>query len=145
MIHPISHAATMKVLGLRHPRNAMSSVAPRLEMCGPRLFLVIILLYILHGRVIFRLRLFSAQSRFRNFIDTLVATTDEVLIAHSRNTPASTERESTQSRVFPVTLAWSVAQRASRDINIQAAIEHVTSFLLVNSHSHTVRQSWAKQ
>jgi hypothetical protein len=87
----------------------------------------------------------SAQPKFRNFIEQLVKTTDDVIIAPLRNISVSSERQRTQSRIFPVALAWSVSQRASRDIKIQAAIEHVTSFLLVNLSSHTVRQSRPKQ
>ena len=87
-------------------------------------------------RVDSRVALFSARSKFRNLIERLVTTTDEVISAHSRET---------QPRISPVTLAWSVSQRTSRDINVQGAIEHVTSFLLLNLFSHIVQQSWAKQ
>lgn len=87
----------------------------------------------------------SAQPKFRYLIEQLVKTTDEVIIAPLRDISVSSESQRTQARIFPVALAWSVSQRASRDINIQAAIEHVTSFLLVNLSSYTVRQSWAKQ
>ncbi|KAH9998770.1 hypothetical protein BJV77DRAFT_980342 [Russula vinacea] len=62
-------------------------------------------------------------SIFRDLIENLVTTTDEVINAHSR------EMQPQQSLV---TLAWSVSQRASHDINVQAAIERVTSFLLLN-------------
>jgi hypothetical protein len=89
--------------------------------------------------------LFPAQPKFRHLINKLVATTDGVIIAHSRKIVASSEAQRTQPRMSLVPLAWSVSQRASRDINIQTAIECVTSFLLMNSLSHTVRQSWAKQ
>ena len=82
----------------------------------------------------------SAQPKFRDLIDKLVATTDEVII--SRNTSAS-EVQRSQSRMSPVTLAWSVSQRASRDINIQTAMQCVTLFLLSNPFSHIIRQSWA--
>jgi hypothetical protein len=88
--------------------------------------------------------LFSAQPRLRNFIEKLVTTTDEVIVAHSRNISSSSEAQRTQPRILPVALAWSVSQRASRDINIQATIERVSSFLFMNLFSHTVRQSWAK-
>jgi hypothetical protein len=91
------------------------------------------------------LTLFSVQPRFRDSIVRLVATADEVIIGHySRNVSASSEAQRTQSRMSPVTLAWSVSQRASRGINVQAAIECVTSFLPWNFFSHTIRQSWAK-
>jgi hypothetical protein len=95
-------------------------------------------------RVVSHLTLFSAQPRFGDLIVKLVATTDEVIIGHSRNIPASSEAQRTQPRISPVTLAWSVSQRASRGINVQAAIECVTSLLLLNFFSHTIRQSWAK-
>jgi hypothetical protein len=78
---------------------------------------------VLHGA------LFSVRSKFRDLIEKLVTTTDEVINAHSRET---------QPQISPVTLAWSVSQRTSRDINIRAAIERVTSFLLLNMFSHTV-------
>jgi hypothetical protein len=84
---------------------------------------------------------FSAQPRFGDLIVKLVATTDEVVIGHSHDISVSSEA---QSRVSPVTLAWSVSQRASRGINVEAAIECVTSFLLLNLFSHTIRQSWEK-
>ncbi|KAI0270895.1 hypothetical protein BGY98DRAFT_230897 [Russula aff. rugulosa BPL654] len=44
-------------------------------------------------------------------------------MGHSRDISASPEAQRTQSRMSPVTLAWSVSQRASCSINIQAAIE----------------------
>ena len=95
--------------------------------------------------VVSHLTLFSVQPRFRDLIVRLVATTDEVITGHySRNVSASSEAQRTQSRMSPVTLAWSVSQRASRGINVQAAIECVTSFLPLNLSSHTIRQSWAK-
>jgi hypothetical protein len=92
-------------------------------------------------------RLFPAQPKFRHLINKLVAKTDGVIIAHSRNISAPSEAQRTQPRLSPVSLAWSVSQRASRDINVQAAIECVTSLLLLNLFlsSHTVRQSWTKQ
>jgi hypothetical protein len=105
-------------------------------MCGPRLFPVIILPPC--RRVVLHLNftLFSAQPRFGDLIDKLVATTDEVIYDQSSNISASSEAQTlpqrTQSRMSPVTLAWSVSQRASRGINIQTTIECVTSFLLLN-------------
>ncbi|KAF8489076.1 hypothetical protein F5888DRAFT_1210533 [Russula emetica] len=65
----------------------------------------------------------STQPKFRGLINKLVATTDGVIIAHSRNVSAPSEAQRTQPRLSPVSLAWSVSQRASRDINVQAAIE----------------------
>jgi hypothetical protein len=88
---------------------------------------------------------FSARQRFRDLIEKLVTTTDEVIIAHSRHVSASSEAQMMPPRIFPVPLAWSVSQRTSRDINAQAAIERVTPFLLLNLFSYTVQQSWAKQ
>ncbi|KAH9998769.1 hypothetical protein BJV77DRAFT_711572 [Russula vinacea] len=70
-----------------------------------------------HRRSLFgnvRHELVSTRSKFRDLIKKLVTTTDEVINAHSRET---------QSQIPPVTLAWSVSQRTSRDINIQATIE----------------------
>jgi hypothetical protein len=93
-------------------------------------------------RVVSHIALFSVQPSFRDLIVKLVATTDEVIIGHSRNISPSSEVQTSQSRMSPVTLAWSVSQRASRGINIQAAIECVTSFLLLNLFSHTILQSW---
>ena len=91
------------------------------------------------------LLLFSARTRFRDLIEKLVTTTDEVIIAHSGNVSAPPEAQRMSPRTSPVPLAWSVSQRTSRDINAQAAIERVISFLLLNLLSHTVQQSWAKQ
>jgi hypothetical protein len=91
---------------------------------------------------------FPAKTKFRDLINKLVATTDDVIIAHSRNVSAPSEAQRSQLRLSPVPLAWSVSQRASRSINVQAAIECVTSLLLsllMNLVSHTVPQSWAKQ
>ena len=95
-------------------------------------------------RVVSHLTLFSVQPRFRDLILKLVATTDEIIIGHSRNISASSEAQRSQLRMSPVTLAWSVSQRVSLDINVQAAIECVTSFLPLNHFSNTIRQSWAK-
>lgn len=86
----------------------------------------------------------SAQPGFSGLIDKLVATTDGVIIGHSRNISASSGTQRTQSRMSPVTLSWSVSQRTSRGINIQAVIECVTSILLLNFTSHTARQGWTK-
>ena len=80
--------------------------------------------------------LFPAKPMFRDLINKLVATTDGVIIAHSRNISAPSEAQ--RSRLSPVPLAWSVSQRASRSINVQAAIECVTSLLLTNLLSYTV-------
>ena len=88
--------------------------------------------------------LFPAQPKFRHLTNNLVTTTDRVIISHSRNISAHSEAQKTQPRLSPVPLAWSVSQRASRAINIQAAIEWITSLLLMNLLSHTVRQSWTK-
>ena len=74
------------------------------------------------------LTLFSAQPRFGDMIAKLVATTDEVINGHIS---ASSKAQGTESRMSPVTLAWSVSQRASLGINVQAAIQRVTSFLLL--------------
>ena len=126
------------MLWLRHLRSAKSSVALCLEMCGPSSFQVIILFIVLHVRIALRPRLFSAQPTYRNSVEQLVRTVDNVIIAFLRNVSVSPERQRTLSRIFPVALAWSVSQRASRDINIQAAIEYVTLFLLVNLSFHTV-------
>ena len=67
--------------------------------------------------------LFLALPRFHDLIDKLVQTTDRLILAHSRNISAPSEAESSQPRLSPVSLAWSVSQRVNRDINIQAAIE----------------------
>jgi hypothetical protein len=92
-------------------------------------------------------RLFPAQPKFRHLINRLVAKTDEVIIAHSRNVSAPSEAQRAQPRLSPMSLAWSVSQRSSLDIDVQATIECVTSFLLLNSFfsSHTARQSWTKR
>ena len=81
---------------------------------------------------------FPAKTKFRELINRLVATTDGVIIAHSRNVSAPSEAQRSQLRLSPVSLAWSVSQRASRSINVQAAIECVTSLLLTNLLSYTV-------
>jgi hypothetical protein len=89
--------------------------------------------------------LFPAQPRFRDLINKLVATTDGMIIAHSRKIAASSEAQRAQPRMSLVPLVWSVSQRVSRDINILTAIERVTSFLLMNLLSLAVRQSWTKR
>jgi len=79
-----------------------------------------------HCRTLFgnvRTETVSMQPRFRDLILKLVATTDEIIIGHSRNISASSEAQRSQLRMSPVTLAWSVSQRVSLDINVQAAIE----------------------
>ena len=102
------------------------------------------LVCVFFGEVVSRRALFSARPRFRDLIDKLVQTTDQLILAHSRKIAASSEAQTTQSRMSLVPLAWSVSQRASRGINILATLECVTSFLPMNLLSHTVRQSWAK-
>ncbi len=101
------------------------------ETCPPKLFLVFILSYAVAYKSCLT-PLFPAQPKFRHLINKLVATTDGVIIAQSRNISAPSEAQRTQPRLSPVPLAWSVSQRASRDINVQAAIECVTSLLLLN-------------
>lgn len=88
--------------------------------------------------------LLPAQPQYRHLINKLVTRTDEVIITHSCNISAPSKA---QPRLSPESLAWSVSQRASRDINVQAAIECVSSLLRLNSifSPHAVRQSWAKQ
>ena len=90
---------------------------------------------------------FPAQPKSRRLINELVATTDGVIIAHARSISAPSGGQRAQPRSSPASLAWSVTQRTSRDINVQAAIECVTSFLLLKMEFsyHTVRQSWTKQ
>jgi len=116
------------------------------ETCPPLLFLVSFFFVCVAFKGCLT-PLFPAQPKFRHLIDKFVATTDGVTIAHSRNVSAPSEAQMTQPRLSPVSLAWSVSQRASRDINIQAAIECVTSLLLLQLlfSSHTVRQGWTKQ
>jgi hypothetical protein len=66
----------------------------------------------------------AAWPRFRDLIDKLVQTTDRLTLAHySRGISAPFEAQGSQPRLSPVSLAWSVSQRASRDINIKTAIE----------------------
>jgi hypothetical protein len=96
------------------------------------------------GRAVSHPTLFSARPGFRDLIVKLVAITDGVITDHSRNISGPSEGQKIQSRMSPVALAWSVSQRVSRSINIQAAIECVNSFLLLNLFSHTIQQSWAK-
>ena len=87
--------------------------------------------------------LLPARSKFRHLINKLVTTTDEV-ITHSCNISAPSEA---QPRLSPESLSWSISQRASRDINVNAAIECVTSLLRLNSifSPHAVQQGWTKQ
>ncbi|KAI0276827.1 hypothetical protein BGY98DRAFT_983344 [Russula aff. rugulosa BPL654] len=73
----------------------------------------------------------STQPKFRHLINKLVATTDGVIIAHSRNISSPSEEQRLQPRL----------SLASRGINIQAAIECITSLLLMKLLSHDVRQS----
>jgi hypothetical protein len=95
-------------------------------------------------RVVLHLTLYSAQPGFGDLIVKLVATTYEVIIGHSHDISVSSEAQRTESQMSPVTLAWSVSQRVSRGIKVQATIECVTSFLLLDVFPHTMRQSWAK-
>jgi hypothetical protein len=101
--------------GLRRIRT----VALCLEMCRLKSFLV--RMYYAEG--LSHLPLFSAQPRFHNFIERLVTTTNDVIITRSRKISVSSKARRTEPRMSPVTLAWSVSQRASRDLNVQAAIE----------------------
>jgi hypothetical protein len=93
------------------------------------------------GEIVSRRALFLARQGFRDLIDKLVQTTDRLIITHSHKIAASSEAQ----RMSLVPLAWSVSQRASRDINILTAIERVTLLLLMSLLSHIVQQSWTKQ
>lgn len=131
-----------KELGLRPTKGTVALCS---KMCRPILFLVIILSCVVE-KAILTPRFVSARPRFHDLIDNLVATTDEVIIAFSRNISASSGAQSAQQRMFPVTLAWSVSQRVNRGINIKAAIEYVISLLLVSLFSVLIgRQRRAKQ
>ena len=107
-----------------HTRRTRGNVALSLEMCLLRLFLVIILSYMCSSeRLSHDVLCFSAKPRFRDLIEKLVQTTDLLILAHSRKIATSSEAQRTQPRMSLVPLAWSVSQRASRDINILTAIE----------------------
>jgi hypothetical protein len=79
------------------------------------------------GSALRRFHLFSVVPQFGALINSLIVTTDRFIMG-SRTTSISSARSSSQGtkpRIAPVPLAWSVALRASRDINIQASIECV--------------------
>ena len=94
-------------------------------------------------RVVSHLTLFSAQPGFGDLIVHLVATTDWVIFGHTHYLSVSSEAQRAELQITSVRLAWSVSQRVSRDIKVEATIECVTSFLLLNLFSYTMRQSWA--
>jgi hypothetical protein len=91
-----------------HRRSLFGNV--RHELVSSNYCFTYIVLVVLH------VALFSARSKFRNLVEKLVSTTDEVINAHQ------------PQKISPVTLAWAVSQRASHDINIQAANECVIHF-----------------
>ncbi|KAI0246859.1 hypothetical protein BJV78DRAFT_1286034 [Lactifluus subvellereus] len=69
----------------------------------------------------------STRSRFDDLISKLFATTHRLVAADSLNASVlSTSFESQRGRpqVSPVALAWSIAQRVSRDVKLQASIVH---------------------
>jgi hypothetical protein len=65
-------------------------------------------------------------------------TTDQLIVAHSRDTLRLSRAQKAQSRMSPVLLAWSISQRVSHDVIMQAAIECVTSLLFLNLFSYRV-------
>lgn len=76
-------------------------------------------------RVVSHLTLYSAQPGFGDLIVKLVATTHKVITGHSYDISVSSEAQRTESQMSPVALAWSVSQRVSRVIKVDATIECV--------------------
>jgi len=65
----------------------------------------------------------STEPVFGSLINKLITTTDQLIIAHSCNTLELSKAQKAQSRMSPVLFAWSISQRASHDVIMQAAIE----------------------
>ncbi|KAH9968483.1 hypothetical protein BGW80DRAFT_654975 [Lactifluus volemus] len=67
----------------------------------------------------------SSEPGFGDFISKLVETTHRLVAADPHNATAlssSFEAQRSRAQISPVSLAWSIAQRVSRDVNIQASI-----------------------
>ena len=86
----------------------------------------------------------AGNSEFSNLIDKLIVTTRR-LLPEPRVAVAPSETQNAKLRLpSPVPLAWSVAQRASRNVIIEASIEYVTSPLFLKSlliHCYRVGRS----
>lgn len=68
----------------------------------------------------------TAKSGFSDLIAKLITTTHKLIMADPRNTiipSASSETRVANPQIAPVPLVWSIAQRTSHDLIIQASIE----------------------
>jgi hypothetical protein len=80
-------------------------------------------------------RVFIAKAKFGDLISKLSSTTHRLVAADRFNTTlpsTSFDAQSGRSHISAVSLAWSIAQRVSRDINLQATIVHVLLSLFSN-------------
>ena len=69
--------------------------------------------------------LFAVIPQYSALINNLTVTTDRFIMG-SRTAPSSrSNSQGAKSRIDPAPLTWSMALRASQDINIQASIEYV--------------------
>ena len=88
--------------------------------------------------------LFAAMPQYSALINNLTVTTDRFIMG-SRAAPSSrSSSQGAKSRIAPAPLTWSVAQRASQDISIQASIEYV---VLLSTHIFLIcfcSQNWTK-
>jgi hypothetical protein len=92
---------------------------------------------------------FTAEPGFGDLISKLVETTHRLVAADPLNATAISnlfEAQRSRAQISPVSLAWSIAQSVSRDVNLQASIVHVTSFVFNIHHSLSdpFPQGWVK-
>jgi hypothetical protein len=120
--------STGTVQGLGHTHSAMSYVVPCFAgipgMYQQSSFLVIIRTT-LFGMTLGHHHLFAVMPQYSALINNLTVTTDRFIMG-SRTAPSSrSSSQGAKSRIAPAPLTWSMAFRASQDINIQASIECV--------------------
>ena len=72
-----------------------------------------------------RHRLFAVMPQYGALINNLIVTTDRLIMGSRAAASSRSSSQGAKSRAAPTSLAWSVALRVSRDINIQASIEYV--------------------
>jgi hypothetical protein len=72
--------------------------------------------------------LFPVMPQYGVLINNLIVTTHKSIMGFRTTAPSLRwSSRGAEQRIAPTRLAWSVALRASRDINIQASIEYVVS------------------
>jgi hypothetical protein len=103
----------------------------------------LVITFTLFGMSVRRHHLFAVIPQYGALINNLIVTTNRFVMG-SGDAPSRSSSQGAKPRIAPTPLAWSVALRASRDINIQASIEYVVCLLTLISFICFRSQDWTK-